>query len=183
VRDLPLLYFTEAEFLNVIGSKVLRVFSSMLFTVTSNRFYPTPLLSKSGLKLVCNVNIVYGNLKSENFQDYGPETSTKLYVHEFGFRYVRGGGSEYTVPGRKGHLLCLPPVHTALAVKQVFILRNSAHHHPSLGAKLSGFIDHGRLPPFQSSHLPHGFSDRRFLGYQLRFGCPPDGTCVCVVQG
>ncbi len=30
---------------------------------------PLPL-SKSGLKLVCNVNIVYGNLKSENFQDY-----------------------------------------------------------------------------------------------------------------
>jgi hypothetical protein len=27
-------------------------------------------LSKSGLKLVCNVNIVYGNLKSENSQDY-----------------------------------------------------------------------------------------------------------------
>jgi hypothetical protein len=26
--------------------------------------------SKSGLKLVCKVNIVYGNLKSENFQDY-----------------------------------------------------------------------------------------------------------------
>ncbi len=28
------------------------------------------LLSKSGLKLVCNVNIVQGNLKSENSQDY-----------------------------------------------------------------------------------------------------------------
>jgi hypothetical protein len=27
-------------------------------------------LRKSGLKLVCNVNIVYGNLKSENSQDY-----------------------------------------------------------------------------------------------------------------
>jgi hypothetical protein len=27
-------------------------------------------LSKSGLKLVCNVNIVNGNLKSENSQDY-----------------------------------------------------------------------------------------------------------------
>jgi hypothetical protein len=27
-----------------------------------------PHLSKSNLKLVCNVNIVYGNLKSENFQ-------------------------------------------------------------------------------------------------------------------
>ncbi len=27
-------------------------------------------LSKSDLKLVCNVNIVCGNLKSENSQDY-----------------------------------------------------------------------------------------------------------------
>jgi hypothetical protein len=29
------------------------------------------------------VKIVYGNLKSENSQC--PETSTKLYIHEFGF--------------------------------------------------------------------------------------------------
>jgi hypothetical protein len=29
-----------------------------------------PLLRKIGLKLVCNVNIVHGNLKSENSQDY-----------------------------------------------------------------------------------------------------------------
>ncbi len=27
-------------------------------------------LSKNGIKLVCNLNIVYGNLKSENSQDY-----------------------------------------------------------------------------------------------------------------
>ena len=32
--------------------------------------FPLPHLSKSGLKLTCNVNIVYENLKSENFQDY-----------------------------------------------------------------------------------------------------------------
>ncbi len=31
---------------------------------------PPPSLSKSGLKLVCNVNIVYGNLKSGKSQDY-----------------------------------------------------------------------------------------------------------------
>ncbi len=31
---------------------------------------PPPPLSKSGLKLVCNVNIVNGNLKSESSQDY-----------------------------------------------------------------------------------------------------------------
>ncbi len=29
--------------------------------------------SKSGLKLVCNENIVYGNLKSENSQDYAQQ--------------------------------------------------------------------------------------------------------------
>ncbi len=49
-------------------------YSSLLFIVTStNWFYsslPHPPLSKSSLKLVCNVNIVYGNLKSENSQDY-----------------------------------------------------------------------------------------------------------------
>jgi len=31
---------------------------------------PPPLLSKRGLKLVCNINSVYGNLKSDNSQDY-----------------------------------------------------------------------------------------------------------------
>jgi hypothetical protein len=42
-------------------------------------------LSKSGLKLVCNVNIVYRNLKPENSQDYAQEPQKKLYVHEFDF--------------------------------------------------------------------------------------------------
>jgi hypothetical protein len=32
--------------------------------------FTPPSLSKSGLKMVCNVNIVKGNLKSENSQDY-----------------------------------------------------------------------------------------------------------------
>jgi hypothetical protein len=49
---------TEAEFLDVIKKKVLRVFL-LAFTVTSTiGFYSPPPLSKSGLKLVCNVNIV-----------------------------------------------------------------------------------------------------------------------------
>jgi hypothetical protein len=38
-------------------------------------FTPLPPLSKSGLKLVCNVNNVYGNLKSEHSQEICPETS------------------------------------------------------------------------------------------------------------
>jgi hypothetical protein len=46
-------------------------FSSLLFTITStNGFYSPSPLSKSGMKLVCNKNIVYGNLKYENSQDY-----------------------------------------------------------------------------------------------------------------
>ncbi len=44
------------------------------FYSQSPRLFLTPpppiLLSKSELKLVCNVKIVYGNLKSENSQDY-----------------------------------------------------------------------------------------------------------------
>ncbi len=52
----------EDEFLNVIGTKVLRV-SSLLFKVTStNGFYSPSTLSKSRLKLFWNVSIVYGNL-------------------------------------------------------------------------------------------------------------------------
>jgi hypothetical protein len=30
----------------------------------------------------------YRNLKFENSQDYAPVTSTKLYVHEFGFKLL-----------------------------------------------------------------------------------------------
>ncbi len=75
-------------------------------------------MSKSGLKLVCNVNMVYGHRKSENSQDYtqrsqrncafmnsASETSTKLYVHEFGFCVhkstrilIRGNGDVHTFP-------------------------------------------------------------------------------------
>ncbi len=61
--------------MDVIGTKVLRVFLQTDLT-------PSP--HKNGVKLVCNVNIVYG-IKSENSQDYAQKTSTKLYVHEFGF--------------------------------------------------------------------------------------------------
>jgi hypothetical protein len=50
----------------VTGAKVFRVFLlATVFTVTSAEG-----LSESGLKLVCYVNIVYGNLKSENSEDY-----------------------------------------------------------------------------------------------------------------
>jgi hypothetical protein len=52
---------TEADFLYLIGTTDFRVFS-LLFTVTSTNGYYCPFhLSKSGLKLVCNVSTVYGN--------------------------------------------------------------------------------------------------------------------------
>jgi hypothetical protein len=57
----------HAEFFYVIGT-------NQLFTVTSTTdFTPPAPLSKSSLKLVFNVNIVYGKLKSENSQDYAQE--------------------------------------------------------------------------------------------------------------
>jgi hypothetical protein len=66
-------YYTtivEAEFLDVILTKVfLHAIHSHLYR--TNGFYsPPPPFSKSGLKLVCHINFVYGNLKSENSQDY-----------------------------------------------------------------------------------------------------------------
>ncbi len=60
----------EAEFLDVIGTKVLGVSLLAIHSHLCSRILPSPQ-SKSGLKLVCNVNIVDGNLnKSENSQDY-----------------------------------------------------------------------------------------------------------------
>jgi hypothetical protein len=52
----------------------------MLFTVTStNGFYSPPPLSKSGLKLVHNVNIVQENLKSQNSQDYAQNLNETVH--------------------------------------------------------------------------------------------------------
>ena len=63
----------EAEFLDVIGTKVFRVFLLAIHSHFYKRFYSPSSMSKSGLKLVCNVNIVYGTLKSDNSQDYAQE--------------------------------------------------------------------------------------------------------------
>jgi hypothetical protein len=59
----------ETEFLDVTGTKVLRVFLLAFYSHFYYRILLTPL-SKSGLKLICNVDILYGNLQSENSQDY-----------------------------------------------------------------------------------------------------------------
>ncbi len=62
----------EAEFLDVIGTKFLRFFLLAIHCHLYLRIYPPPPSPqrKIGLKLVCNVNIMYGNLKSEKSQDY-----------------------------------------------------------------------------------------------------------------
>ncbi len=51
---------------------------------------PLPLLSKSGLKPVWNVNIAYGKHQVWELSRLCPETSTKLYVHEFDFSADKG---------------------------------------------------------------------------------------------
>jgi hypothetical protein len=62
---------TEAKFLDVVVTKVLKDF---LLAIHSHLYYgfytPPPPRSKNGLKLVCNANIVCGNLKSENSLGY-----------------------------------------------------------------------------------------------------------------
>ncbi len=59
----------------ILGSnwdKVSRVFLPAIHSHIYWRFFtsPSPPPDKGGLKLGCNVNILYGNLKSENSQDY-----------------------------------------------------------------------------------------------------------------
>jgi hypothetical protein len=85
--------FPEAEFLDVIGTKVLTKSFPSCYSQSSKQTDftpqsppPPPPLSKSGLKLVCYVNILYGNLKSENSKDFALEAPRKLCVHEFDFR-------------------------------------------------------------------------------------------------
>ncbi len=65
--------YPEAEFLDVVGPKVLRVFLLAIHSQLYKQILtppPPPPLEKSGLKAVCNVNIVYRNLNSENSHDY-----------------------------------------------------------------------------------------------------------------
>jgi hypothetical protein len=74
--------FIEAEFLDVIGTKV----QSFPPFYSQSPLPPSPPLSKFGLKLVCNVNVVYGNLKSENSQDYAqkPQRNCMFINSAFG---------------------------------------------------------------------------------------------------
>ncbi len=71
------------------GAIVFRVF---LLAIHSHRYKRIllPPLSKSSLKLVCNVNIVNGNLKSENSQDYAqkPQRNCK-FMNSASVDYIR----------------------------------------------------------------------------------------------
>jgi hypothetical protein len=62
----PCLPPLEVELLDIIGTTVLGLFLLAIHSHLYKQFYPHPPLSKSGLKLVCNVNIVYGSLKPDN---------------------------------------------------------------------------------------------------------------------
>ncbi len=73
VHDIP-----EAEFLDAIGTKVLKV--------SSFHSQSTPPREWRRFETVCYVNIVYGNLKSSwELSRLCQETLTKLCVHEFVF--------------------------------------------------------------------------------------------------
>ncbi len=63
-------HLAEAEFLDVIGTK--SFFLLAIHSQLYSRILPPlpPTLSKSVLKLDCNVNIMYENLKSDSSQDY-----------------------------------------------------------------------------------------------------------------
>jgi hypothetical protein len=64
--------YPEAEFSDVTGTKVSRVFLLAIHSHPLLKDFPPPpppFPLEQSLKLVCNLNIVYGNLKTENFQD------------------------------------------------------------------------------------------------------------------
>jgi hypothetical protein len=64
---------TESELLDVIGTKVsLKSFPPCYSQSPLITDFTPPPPSNSGLKLVCNVNIVYGNLKSQNHHAQKP---------------------------------------------------------------------------------------------------------------
>ncbi len=83
VHHHPTICSTEAEFLDVIRSEVLRDIFLLIYSqsplLTDINPPPPPHLSKSGLKPVCNVNIVCGNLKSENFQDFAQKPQRNCF--------------------------------------------------------------------------------------------------------
>ncbi len=80
----------------ILGRNWAKEFSSLLFTVTSTNGFepPPPPPSKRGLKLVCNVNIVFGNLKSDNSQDYAqkPQQNCTFMNSDSGLLFLLSRG-------------------------------------------------------------------------------------------
>ena len=103
----------EAEFLDVIWTKVLRVFLLAIHSHLYWQVLPLPPLGKSGLKLGC---IVMKTSSLRTLKIMPRKTSTKLCVHEFVFRTV------ITVP------LCtkINIIPVRLAIQENVKLRGSA---------------------------------------------------------
>ncbi len=72
----------ESEFVDVIGTEVLRVFLLAIQSPLPADFTPPTPPRERGLKLVCkcNINIVFENLKSENSQDYAQKPQRNFTV-------------------------------------------------------------------------------------------------------
>ncbi len=107
---IPFRLCTEAEFLDVIGTKVLRVFLLAIHSPTTKEFYslPPPLLGQSGLKLVCNVNIVYGNLKSEISQDYAQKPQRNCtFMNSASGCVASDGGHDVFCVKKRGAAACV----------------------------------------------------------------------------
>ncbi len=78
----------EAEFLDVFGTKVFRVFilARLSHLYKGILHPPPPLLSKSGLKLVCNKTLYTETPSLRTLKIMSRKLNEKLYVHESGFR-------------------------------------------------------------------------------------------------
>jgi hypothetical protein len=74
---------SEAEFLDVIGTQVLRV-----FLPATNEFYPPPPLTKQVWNRFA-MKIFYTETSVWELSRLCPETSPKLCAHEFGFSTKR----------------------------------------------------------------------------------------------
>ncbi len=79
--------------MDVTRTKVFRVVLLAIHCHLNLRILP----SKSGLKLIGNVNIVYGNLKSENSRDYAqkPQRNCTFMNSASDYATQRAGGGRW----------------------------------------------------------------------------------------
>jgi hypothetical protein len=94
--------------LDVIGTKV---FLLAIHSHFYKRILPLPPLSKSGLKLVCNVNIAYGHLKSENSHDYAQKPQRNCTFMN------SASGHCYTTLSRGGCKNCVDEILPFILIK------------------------------------------------------------------